>query len=81
MSTKPYNPLREILEIVGQGDKIEYAHYNGWVMHTPDGSFKFKVGEGEFEKVLAEFGGENALKEWEQLNKALKAVQVHHCSP
>ena len=39
MATKPYNPLREILEIVGEGDAIKYAQYDGWVMHIPEGSF------------------------------------------
>ena len=35
----------------------------------------FQVGKGEFEKVLKEFGGENALDEWEELNVALAPVQ------
>jgi predicted NAD/FAD-dependent oxidoreductase len=34
MSTKPYNPLREVLELVGEGDTIKYAQYDGWVMHV-----------------------------------------------
>lgn len=51
MDTKPYNPLREIMEIVGEGESVQYAHYDGWVMHIPEGTFKFTVGEGKFEEV------------------------------
>lgn len=75
MATKPYNPLREVMEIVGAGDKVKYSYYDGWVMHTPECSFKFKVGEGEFEKVIAEHGGPNAMKEWEELLEYLKPIQ------
>jgi len=74
MDTKPYNPLRQILEIVGEGDSVQYAHYDGWVMHIPEGTFKFTVGENEFEKVLSKFGGPTALDEWSRLNEALKPV-------
>jgi phytoene dehydrogenase-like protein len=74
MDTKPYNPLRQVLEIVGEGNSVQYAHYNGWVMHIPEGTFKFTVGENEFEKVLSRFGGPTALNEWERLNKAIEPV-------
>ena len=75
MSTKPYNPLAEILEIIDKGKNIKYAYYDGWVMHTPDGSFKFTVGKNKFEPILEKFGGENAVKEWHQLLDGIKAVQ------
>lgn len=75
MSTKPFNPLREIMEIVGKGGAVKYAHYGGWVMHVPEGSFKFTVGEGNFESVLKKFGGPNVLQEWNQLLKILEPVQ------
>lgn len=75
MATKPYNPLREVMEIVGAGDRVQYSYYDGWVMHTPESSFKFTVGEGEFEKVIAEHGGPNAMKEWEALLEYLQPIQ------
>ena len=75
MDKRPYNPLREVLEIIGEGDSVKYAHYDGWVMHTPDGSFKFTVGEGEFEAILGRFGGPTALDEWAELTRALKPLQ------
>jgi len=76
MSTKPYNPLREVLELVGQGDSIQYAKYDGWVMHIPEGSFKFKVGKGNFEPIIERFGGPKALDEWEKLQTVLKPIQA-----
>lgn len=76
MSTKPYNPLREILELVGEGDAVKYAHYDGWMMHVPEGSFKFTVGAGKFEPILERFGGPNAVEEWNELNRVLKPVQT-----
>ena len=33
MATKPNNPLREILELVGEGDSVKYSQYDG--MNTP----------------------------------------------
>lgn len=35
MSTPPYNPLREVLDILGEGDSVKYAKYDGWGMHVP----------------------------------------------
>ena len=75
MATRPYNPLREIMEIVNCGEKVRYCTYDGWVMHTPDCSFKFTVGEGEFEKIIAKHGGANALTEWNALLEYLKPIQ------
>ncbi len=43
-------------------------------MHTPNGSFKFTVGEGNFEPVLQKFGGKSALTEWKELNKRLQPI-------
>lgn len=38
MNTKPYNPLREILGIIGEGNSVQYAQYDGWIMHVPEES-------------------------------------------
>eukprot|EP01041_Mallomonas_annulata_P006900 gene6900-14008_t len=74
MATPPYNPLRQILEIVGEGDTVKYNQYDGWIMHTPECSFKFTVGENKFEEILKKYGGPNALSEWKQINKVLEPV-------
>jgi hypothetical protein len=75
MATKPYNPLREVLELVGEGDSVTYANYDGWVMHIPEGSFKFTVGANKFEPIVEQFGGPNALNEWNELLEILKPIQ------
>ena len=80
MDTRPYNPLRQILEIIGEGQSVEYKKYDGWMMGIPEGEFKFKVGEGNFEPIIKKFGGENALKEWNELNQAIKPLQELACS-
>lgn len=74
MKTPPYNPLRQILELVGEGESVVYTQYDGWIMHTPDGSFKFTVGANNFEEILKKFGGPTALSEWKLLNKLLEPV-------
>ena len=79
MNKRPYNPLRELLEIVGEGDSVKYAKYDGWMMHTPDGSFKFEVGKDEagndkFLKIIERFGGSQAVREWLELERVLKPV-------
>jgi len=75
MNKRPYNPLREVLEIIGEASSMQYAKFDGWVMHTPDGSFKFQVGKDNFEPILAKFGGPNVLAEWEELCKKLVPIK------
>ena len=65
---------RQVLEIVGEGDTVKYSQYDGWVMHIPEGSFKFTVGKGNFEPILERFGGMDAVKEWEELNRLLVPI-------
>ena len=76
MNTRPYNPLRQILNLVGEGDTVEYKQYDGWVMHVPEGSFKFTIGAGNFEPILERFGGPNAVAEWTELNRILEPVKT-----
>ena len=75
MDTRPYNPLRQILELIGEGDSVQYKKYNGWMMSLPEGVFKFKVGEGNFEPIIKQFGGPNAINEWNNLCNSIKPLQ------
>ena len=43
-------------------------------MHIPEGSFKFTVGQGQFDPIIQRFGGPNALSEWHTLTKALQPI-------
>ena len=65
----------QILEIIGEADSLKFAKYDGWVMHVPEGSFKFKVGANNFEPILKQFGGPNAINEWNELNKVLEPIK------
>jgi hypothetical protein len=47
---------------------VEYKQYDGWMMHTPEASFKCTVGEGKFEQLIESYGGSNAISEWNELN-------------
>lgn len=76
MNKKPYNPLREVLEIIGEGQSIKYAKYDGWVMHIPEGSFKFEVGKDKFIPIIEKFGGSNAVSEWRELERQIRPVQA-----
>ena len=67
--------VSQILEIIGEADSIDFKKYDGWVMHVPEGSFKFKVGANNFEPILEKFGGPNAIKEWNELNVALEPIK------
>ena len=75
MDTKPKNPLRQILDLVGEGNSVKYKKYDGWMMSLPEGIFKFKVGEGNFEPIIKKFGGPNALNEWKTLCNSIKPLQ------
>jgi phytoene dehydrogenase-like protein len=76
MNQKPWNPLREVLELVGEGDTIKYGTYDGWVMHVPEGSFKFQVGKDKFLPVLEKFGGPEAVNEFRALERELLPLQA-----
>lgn len=80
-SAPPYNPLRQVMNAVGLGDDVEWIRYDGWGMienvstSEPLKRWKLEVGEGVFEKgPLAEFGGPEAMKEWEQLREVTKPL-------
>ena len=75
MDTRPYNPLRQILELIGEGNSIKYKKYDGWMMSLPEGIFKFKVGKGNFEEIIKKYGGSNALNEWNTLLNTIKPLQ------
>jgi len=80
-SQPPYNPLRQVMNAVGLGDDVEWIRYDGWGMVENVSNneslkrWKLEVGEGVFEKgPLAEFGGPEAMKEWEQLREVTKPL-------
>jgi hypothetical protein len=77
-SAKPYNPLRQVLNAVGQ--EVEWIRYNGWGMIEYPGSdreqrWKVELGPNVFEEgPLRQFGGDDAVQEFRQLRKLTKRL-------
>lgn len=60
------NPVRHLLNALGED--CEWVTYPGWRMVTPEGNFDFEVGnDAKWEQILKDFGGPNALQEWQRL--------------
>lgn len=44
----PRNPLRLVLDYVGASEYVEWIHYDGWGMRTPEGPWRLEVGKDSF---------------------------------
>ena len=77
-SEKPYNPLRQVLNAVGQ--TVEWIRYDGWgVIEHPGRNqeikLKMELGPNVFEQgPLAQFGGPKAPQEFNELRAATKPL-------
>ena len=69
LSQKSVNPLRQVLDAVGEADSIEWAKYDGWGMVLPgDDSFYFKTGDAaSWEATLDKLGGPSGRADWQKL--------------
>lgn len=65
------NPLRHVLDAVGEGDTVTWASYDTWGVRIPEGDFDTTVGNDQFADVLRTLRGEAAVKEWRRLQKAM----------
>ncbi|CAJ1336358.1 unnamed protein product [Effrenium voratum] len=51
------NPLRLVLDYVGASDYLEWIHYEGWGMLTPEGPWRLELGKPSFrDQVLPRYG-------------------------
>jgi hypothetical protein len=80
-STKPYNPLRQVLNAVGMSDEVEWIPYQGWGMvenplkEGKEIRWQVDLGPELFEKgPLLEFGGEEGVEEFQQLREITKVL-------
>lgn len=77
-SAPPYNPLRQVLDAVGQS--VEWISYEGWGMIENPGKenevrWKVDLGEGVFQEgPVQQFGGKNALREFEDIRRLTKGL-------
>jgi phytoene dehydrogenase-like protein len=65
------NPLRHVLDAVGEGDTVTWANYDTWGVRIPEGDFDTTVGNDQFCDVLRRLRGETAVKEWRRLQAVM----------
>jgi phytoene dehydrogenase-like protein len=65
------NPLRHVLDALGEGDTVTWANYDTWGVRIPEGDFDTTVGADQFADVLRTLRGETAVKEWRDLQAAM----------
>lgn len=63
------NPLRQVLDAVEED--IEWVNYYSWGCFLPEVTIDAGVGSEEFKHILKKLRGEEAVKEWEELLKAV----------
>ena len=80
-SAPPYNPLRQILNVVGLGNEVEWIRYEGWGMIEHPGSnikekrWKIELGPDVFEQgPLRNFGGSKAHEQFLELREVTKPL-------
>lgn len=84
-SQQPFSALRQVLNAVDQN--VDWIRYDGWGMIENPGKdnekrWKCELGPEIFQKgPLSEFGGENALKEFEELRSLTKGLVVGQAIP
>eukprot|EP00438_Fugacium_kawagutii_P001324 Skav226308 [mRNA] locus=scaffold3301:514016:515848:+ [translate_table: standard] len=69
----PRNPLRLVLDYVGASEYVEWIHYYGWGMRTPEGPWRMEVGKDSFRNdVLPKYGV--PPEEFDELVKASRPL-------
>ncbi|CAK9081885.1 unnamed protein product, partial [Durusdinium trenchii] len=67
------NPLRLVLDYVEASEYLEWIHYDGWGMLTPEGPWRLEVGKDSFrDKVLPRYGV--AAEEFDEVVKASRPL-------
>ena len=66
------NPLRQVLDIIGED--IAWANYDTWGCCLPEGDFKTAVGADQFCEVLQRLRGDEAVAEWRNLQTVMKPL-------
>ena len=66
------NPLRQVLDIIEED--IEWKNYNNWGCWLPEGYFDIAVGADNFYKLLVELRGQEAGRQWRELQKVMQPL-------
>ena len=69
------NPLRQVLDAVGEASSVAWVEYDGWGMVLPEGDFFFRTGDrAAWEATLQKFGGADATAQWKRLMESSQPV-------
>ncbi|MEO1389464.1 MAG: NAD(P)/FAD-dependent oxidoreductase [Cyanobacteria bacterium J06634_6] len=66
------NPLRQVLDIIGED--VAWANYDTWGCRLPEGDFDTAVGADQFCEVLQTLRGPQAVAEWRELQRVMKPL-------
>jgi carotene isomerase len=73
MSSSPSNnPLKQVLDAIEEN--VEWVNYDVWGCLLPEGNFNTAVGADDFCTVLKELRGEQAVREWRNLQATMKPL-------
>ena len=75
LSRPSVNPLRQVLDAVGEASSVDWVEYDGWGMVLPEGDFFFRTGDdAAWEATLQNFGGADASAQWKRLMESSQPV-------
>ncbi|MDZ8051367.1 MAG: phytoene desaturase family protein [Aulosira sp. ZfuVER01] len=66
------NPLRQVLDAIGS--ELPCVTYDTWGCCLPEGDFDTTVGAEQFCEVLMRLRGEDAVREWRQLQRVMEPL-------
>ena len=66
------NPLRQVLDAIGE--KLPCVTYDTWGCCLPEGDFDTSVGAEQFCEVLTRLRGNNAVAEWQELQRVMQPL-------
>jgi len=69
LSSPSPNPLRQVLDAIGE--EVPCVQYDTWGCWLPEGNFNTSVGADQFCEVLQELRGEQAVREWRNLQEMM----------
>lgn len=67
------NPLRQILQAIGEGD-LPVVRYSDWDVLLPEGHRSIGVGRDAFEAVVRDLSGAAAVEEWRRFVAVLQPI-------
>ena len=76
LSHRSLNPLRQVLDIIGEADSIDWIPYDAWGCYVPEGYFRAEVGDQPFCQLLQQWRGTEAVREWQALQAKLEPLKA-----